>query len=178
MWIANLGIALGAGLYEARIVFPQWLSRSSTGFDWNAEAAREANTGLRFWAFVSTVPLTALTLGNLLAALRAPVGLRGRWLATTGVGLVERAFTFAYFIPTMLHLMSGESSADRAVSLAQQWDSLNELRHGLLVVAWIGAMSTFAAFHARPRALAGLATAGRPQASSAAAQPSASGTRD
>jgi hypothetical protein len=31
----------------------------------NAEAMRQTNTGLRFWAYVTTVPLTLLTLANL-----------------------------------------------------------------------------------------------------------------
>ena len=41
----NLGIAFGAGLYESRIMFPQWLSASpESGYRWNATAVREANT--------------------------------------------------------------------------------------------------------------------------------------
>src|SRR4029453_2068412 len=31
LFIINLGIALGAGVYESRIVVPQWLKRSSEG---------------------------------------------------------------------------------------------------------------------------------------------------
>jgi hypothetical protein len=41
LFVINPGIAFGAGLYEARVVFPQWLVYSSgTGYSWDAEAAR------------------------------------------------------------------------------------------------------------------------------------------
>ena len=56
LWIATLGIALGAGLYESRIVIPDWLYRRPDGnWFWDAAAARHSDTGLRFWAFVSLV---------------------------------------------------------------------------------------------------------------------------
>ncbi len=66
LFVINLGIPLGAGLYESRIVVPRWISGSSDGVQhWNAEAARRDDTGRRFWGFVTTVPLTLLTLANL-----------------------------------------------------------------------------------------------------------------
>lgn len=71
MWlfILNLGIAFDAGLYEGRIVFNNWLvTAQDSTLHWNAEAARHDNTGLRFWVFVTTMPLTLLTLSNLIAA--------------------------------------------------------------------------------------------------------------
>jgi hypothetical protein len=47
----------------------RWISSSrESGAHWNAEVTRRDDTGRRFWAFVSTVPLTLVTLANLLAA--------------------------------------------------------------------------------------------------------------
>ncbi len=61
LFVMNLGIAYGAGLYEKRIILPQWFSRSGeAGFRVNSEAMRQTNTGLRFWAYVTTVPLICL----------------------------------------------------------------------------------------------------------------------
>lgn len=72
LFVINLGVVFGAGLYEARIEFPQWLIYSGeNGYRWSAEAARQANTGVRFWVYVTTVPLTLLTLGNLVVAWRS-----------------------------------------------------------------------------------------------------------
>lgn len=45
LWLLVIipGISFGAGVYEARIVAPQWLTFSEeTGYVWNAEAARLA----------------------------------------------------------------------------------------------------------------------------------------
>jgi hypothetical protein len=67
LFVINLGIAFGTGLYESRIVVPHWLSSTpESGYRWNAEAARQANTGLRFWVYVTTVPLTLLTFASLM----------------------------------------------------------------------------------------------------------------
>jgi len=49
LFVMNLGIAYGAGLYEKRIILPQWFSKSGeAGFRVNSEAMRQTNTGLRF----------------------------------------------------------------------------------------------------------------------------------
>jgi hypothetical protein len=82
LFVVNLGVAFGAGIYEGRIVLADWITSSSDGgIHWNPETARQDNTGLRFWAFVTTGPLTLLTLGNLFAAWKAPGTLRNWWLA-------------------------------------------------------------------------------------------------
>lgn len=69
LFVVNLGIAFGAGLYEQRIVLPQWFDRSSqSGVRVDGEAMRRTNSGLRFWVYVTTVPLTLLTLLSLTIA--------------------------------------------------------------------------------------------------------------
>jgi hypothetical protein len=59
LFVINLGIAFGAGFYEARVVLPQWADLPPK--DW-------PNTGILFWAYVTTVPLTLLVFANLIAA--------------------------------------------------------------------------------------------------------------
>ena len=51
LWLLtiNLGIALGAGLYESRIVVSDWPG---------VPPPQWPNTGIRFWVYVTTVPLT------------------------------------------------------------------------------------------------------------------------
>jgi hypothetical protein len=113
LFVVNLGIAFGAGIYEHRIVVPNWISSSDdSGVHWNAEAVRRDNTGPRFWAFVTTGPLTLLTLANLLAAWKASGVVRGWWLAAALAALADRAFTFSYFIPTMIELMRAPDSPE------------------------------------------------------------------
>jgi len=59
LFVINLGIACGAGLYEARVVIPQWAEIPPQSWP---------NTGLMFWVYVTTIPLTVLTVANLIAA--------------------------------------------------------------------------------------------------------------
>ncbi len=147
--IINLGIALGAGLYEAQIVFPQWLVASDSGYQWSAEAARQANTGLRFWAYVTTGPLTLLTLVNAIAAWNKRGKLRRWWLATVGIAAADRLFTFFYFIPTMLRLMDDALPQTQAVAIALQWSHLNTFRHLLVLFALLAALKTFSLLYQR-----------------------------
>ena len=143
LFIINLGIAFGAGLYEHRIVVSRWVTSSESGNHWNAEAARQDDVGRRFWGVVSTLPLTLLTLANLFAAWRSSGAVRGWWLAAALAVLAERAFTFSYFIPTMIRLMRAADSPASAAA-AMRWSSLNYLRHALVLAAWLASLRTFA----------------------------------
>lgn len=145
LFVIDLGIVFGAGLYEARIEFAQWLVYSAeSGYRWNAEAARQANTGLRFWVYVTTVPLTLLTLANLVAAWRAQGAIRGWWLGAALTALADRVFTFSYFVPTMIKLMNDEAlSQSQAVAMASRWGQLNYLRHVFVLVAWLLSLKAF-----------------------------------
>jgi hypothetical protein len=147
LFVINLGIAFGAGLYEHRIVIPRWINSSEdSGSSWNAEAARRDDTGRRFWAFVTTVPLTLLTLANLFVARWAPSPVRWWWLAAGLAALADRAFTFSYFIPTMIRLM-GTADSPASVATAARWWSLNYVRHAIVFVAWLTALRAFALFY-------------------------------
>lgn len=144
LWLfaINLGIAFGAGLYESRIAVPQWLIFSQdSGYHWNAEAAESADVGLRFWVYVTTVPLTLLTLASLAAAWWTPVPIRNWWLGAGVAALVDRVMTFTYFIPTMIKLTRGEAiEQSEAVVKALQWVRLGYIRHTATLVAWLAAL--------------------------------------
>lgn len=134
LWLYTiaLGIVVGAGLYEARVVVPQWLASPPSAW---------LETGLRFWVFVSTGPLTLLTLASLGLAWRAEPAYRNWWLASAVVVLLERVATFSYFIPTIYHLQN-----DAALPLAEvhrslaAWAEVNTLRHAATVSAWLLAL--------------------------------------
>lgn len=152
LFVIDLGIAFGAGLYESRIVVPQWLRFSEeTGYRWDAAAARGANVGLRFWVYVTTIPLTLLTLASFVALSAVEGGARGWWMGAALAALVDRVLTFAYFIPTMLQLMRSEGlSPAKAVSTARLWANLGYLRHAATIVAWLAALKAFALLAAPP----------------------------
>lgn len=136
-----LGITLGAGLYELRIEVPQWIEQTVTGYRWNAQAARDADTGRRFWVFVTTGPLTMLTLASLVLSWRARGAVRRWWLTAAIVSTADRAVTFAYFIPGLLILMTdtGLSPGD-AADRGLQWAALDWGRQVLTLVAFLAAL--------------------------------------
>jgi Anthrone oxygenase len=139
LFVINHGIAFGAGLYETRIVVASWLASVLRGED-----ARLPDVGTKFWAFVTTVPLTLLTLASLVAAWQTP-GARGAWwLGAAAITLVERLLTFIFFIPTMLRLQRGQVSPASAVkATARRWVNLNHVRSALSLAAWIAALWAF-----------------------------------
>ena len=145
LFVVNLGIAFGAGLYESAVVMPHWLSVDANGLrHWNAQAASADNTGQRFWVYVTTIPLSILTLANLWMGWRRCTGtLRNWWVTGAGLALGERAMTFLYFIPVMIGLMQSGDSPE-AVADAHRWMNLNFVRHALLLGAWLAALRTYA----------------------------------
>src|SRR5437667_3292402 len=144
LFVIHLGVAFGAGLYEHRIVVSRWISSSDdSDSHWHAGAARGDDTARRSWAFVTTVPLTLLTLANLFVAWRATGPVRWWWLAAGLAALADRAFTFSYFIPTMVGLMRAGDSPS-SVAAATGWWNLNYVRHAVVLVAWLAALQAFA----------------------------------
>jgi hypothetical protein len=97
--------------------------------------------GLRFWVYVTTVPLTLLTIVNLVAALQALGPARNWWLAAVVAAILDRGSSFGYFVPTMLRLMrpGGPTGAD-AARIATQWAQLDYVRHGLTLAALVAAL--------------------------------------
>lgn len=147
LWLfaVNLGIVFGAGMYESRIIVPQWArSLPDSLYRWNAEAARRPDPGRNFWAFVTTGPLTLLTVANLAAAWKAQGATRAWWLGAVAAAVVDRIFTFGYFIPRMLTLQRAETLPEsEVVPMALQWERLNYVRHGIVLVAWLAALKAF-----------------------------------
>ena len=147
LFVINLGIAFGAGLYEHRIVVARWISESAgQGAHWNPEAVRQDDTGRRFWAFVTTGPLTLLMLANLFAAWKTAEPVRGWWLSAGALALADRLFTFAYFIPTMVGLMNAADSPE-SVARATTWSNLNYMRHAIVLAAWLASLKAFSLWY-------------------------------
>jgi hypothetical protein len=143
LFVVNLSITFGAGLYESRITVPQWLSFSpDSGYRWNAAAARQAD--------VDTLSLSLLTVASLIAAWWAREPVRHWWLGAAAVALVERAMTGAYFIPTMVKLMQNQDLPEsQAATKALQWMRLGYVRLAVVLVAWLAALKAFSLLYAQ-----------------------------
>lgn len=136
LFIINLGIAFGAGLYEARIVVPLWTSAPPASLS-------SPDSGRRFWALVTTLPLTMLTIESLVATWHAPLLIW--WHVAAVIVLVERLMTFGYFIPAMLRMQRETKLTAALLSKIATWQRLNYVRLGLTLVGWLSALKAFAA---------------------------------
>ena len=93
---------------------------------------------------MTTVPLTLLTLANLVAAWLERGPRRRWWLGAAAISVVERIATFSYFIPTILWLMGTEGLPQAEVQAAlSQWLLLDYGRHILTLAAWLAALKAF-----------------------------------
>src|SRR5215218_5399047 len=131
LFVVNLGIAFGAGIYEQRVVIPRWE---------NAPPQTWPNTGLEFWVYVTTVPLTLLTLANLVAAWLEQGPRRYWWLGAAAISIVERIATFSYFIPSRLARQATKDLPRVGVEEPlPQWLLLDYGRHVLTLAAGLEA---------------------------------------
>ena len=98
--VVAVGIEIGAGIYEARVLVPLWAGAPPDSLlAYNVQELRPA-PGQQFW-IVSTPLVGLLGLANLVAAWRSRMSKRAWWVAGAGgvVGIV--VLTFIYFVPTL-----------------------------------------------------------------------------
>lgn len=140
LFVIFSGIAVGAGFYEIRVELPQWFARSGgVAVVVDAGAMSRADSGRRFWGFVTTGPLTLLTVASLVLAWPHQDQLHLWWVIAAGIALCERLGTFGFFIPQALKLMRG-GDAYTSSRLARRWISLNRVRAALAFASWLFAL--------------------------------------
>jgi hypothetical protein len=140
LFVINLAMAFGAGLYESRIVIPMWFTRSGI----NKEAIINTDTGRKFWGMVTTVPLTLLTLINIVEAMGSRGTLGILWMTAGIVVLIERVMTFSYFIPTIIKLMKpGSIPQAQALIIASRWTRVNTIRISLNLAGLVISMIAY-----------------------------------
>jgi hypothetical protein len=96
-----------------------------------------------FWVYVTTIPLTVLTVANLIAAWVDSSPRRPWWLSAAAIIVLERIATFSYFIPTMMGLTSSELPEAEVKATLSQWLLFNHGRHVLTLSGWLMALKAF-----------------------------------
>ena len=139
LFVVLIGITLGAGMYESRIVLPMWFNKNSNN-RWlvNFENMKNIDSGRKFWGMVSTVPLTLVTMVNIFFAVKSNGQIHYWWLTATLIILIERLGTFTFFIPTAIKLQKGQTLvAEKQHSLISRWVNLNYVRNFLTFIAFV-----------------------------------------
>lgn len=150
-FITWVGVQLGAGIYEARIVIPQWSTVPPEEVGTAIARSGFESGGLRFWAFVSP-PVAVLAVANALAAWRAHGRARRWWLAAALTMVLESAATYGYFVPGAFKLFEAETLPPAEVQArVASWVGLNPLRLVVGLGALLAAMQAHALLGAGER---------------------------
>ena len=147
IFVIWLGIEIGAGIYEALVIVPLWASAapdSVIGFYQHntADPRFTMNAGLRFWIF-ATPGVGLLSIATLLTSFKTRPEHRKWRLTGAGLALIVVISTFAWFVPTLIKLTSGQvltMNPNDIASLANWWVRLNWLRAGVYILGWIAAL--------------------------------------
>lgn len=141
--VIGLGVEIGAGLFEARVLVPLWSASPPTSLiNYNLQAM-QPHPGPSFW-MISTPLVGLLGVANLVAAWRNRDPMRRWWLTGAVLTVAVVVATFVYFVPVLLgfeHLREG-GSADTA-SRVHQWVTLNWIRAVIYVAAWLCLLRAF-----------------------------------
>jgi hypothetical protein len=143
LFVIALGLDLGAGLYEARIVVPLWAGGVPETLAAGNPYGRVAiDAGIRFWAHMtSAVALFAILA--LVFGFRAPAAPRA-WRSFAAVAeLGAVAMTLLYFRPTLVRLFMGHGagmSAEVIASTVKRWVMWSNVRIAISLVAWCAAL--------------------------------------
>jgi hypothetical protein len=148
LFVIALGLDLGAGIYEARIVVPLWANGvPETLAEGNPFARVAIDAGMRFWAYL-TSGVAILALLALIFGLRTPAPER-LWRTIAAVAeLCMVAWTLLYFRPTLVRLFMGhgEGLTKEAISATvRRWVALSRVRIVVTFAAWCAALGALAA---------------------------------
>ena len=137
LFMRNLGVAFGAGLYGTMLIIPFGvLNSAESGYEVNRPAMKQFDSGRALWALVRTGPLTLLSIVNLVLAWPAQPPTHYWWLSAALLALTGRVSTFSFSIPTLLTLLKlARLPRARLSHLARSWIGVNYLRNAFTLWA-------------------------------------------
>lgn len=147
LFVIVLGILIGGGVYEGRVLVPLWSAsppESVIAFYQHNVANPQfvPNQGGRFWMFVT--PLCAILTIALLVSAIWTSGDHRKWRIAAGLcSLIAFAATFFWFVPNIIKLGSAQvltMNGDELASLANAWVRLSWVRAAVLMTAWLAAL--------------------------------------
>jgi hypothetical protein len=138
--VIAIGIEIGAGIYEARVLVPLWSSSPPESLIAYQSQSMPPDPGRKFWIFAT--PLVGLlSLANLFPAWRSTGARRRWWLLGAGLSLLVVIATFAYFVPTLIKLQrAAVLPGDEVIALITWWVRLNWLRAVVFFIGWLAVL--------------------------------------
>lgn len=143
LFVVALGLDLGAGIYEARVVVPLWAEGvPQTLASGNPYGRVAVNAGIHFWAYMTSA-VAVLAVVALVFGVLAPVP-RRTWQVFSAVAeLAAVAMTLLYFRPTLVRLFLGHSAGLSTAAIATtvvRWVMWGRVRIIVSFFAWCAAL--------------------------------------
>jgi len=138
-FIFSVGMGIGGGVYETRVVYPNWIKEPTpNGLGERLVSSGQAGAARRYWPLIS--PTSALlALINSFFAWHQTGLVRTLWLTSSVLIIFKSAGTYAYFVPTYIRRIAKPETMD-IMSLrrvVRTWTNLSPLRVLVETFAWI-----------------------------------------
>lgn len=143
LFVIALGLDLGAGIYEARVVVPLWAEGVPETLAAGNPYGRVAVTaGIHFWAYLTSI-VAVLSVVALVFGVIAPEP-RRKWQIFSAVAeLTVVAMTLLYFRPTLVMLFLGHGAGLSASAIAAtvgRWVMWSRVPIVISFVAWCASL--------------------------------------
>jgi hypothetical protein len=138
LFLLFVSLGMGAGLYEARVVYPNWAPDASPRtLGAKLISSGQAGAARRFWPYVSPAALLLAFVNGYLAWQHIGA-VHLVWLAASLIIIIKSVVTYIYFVPTMMRRFEHATGMEattlrRMISL---WTMLSPLRLAAEFVAW------------------------------------------
>ncbi len=138
-FIFFVGLGIGGGLYETRVVYPNWMHAHTPDELGNKLASSgQAGAARRYWPLIS--PASALlALLNVFLGLHQEGLVRSLWLMSSLAIVLKSIATYGYFVPTYMRRIAKPGAIDILTlrRLVRTWTRLSPLRVLIETFAWI-----------------------------------------
>jgi hypothetical protein len=138
-FIFSVGMGIGGGVYETRVVYPNWIKEPTpNGLGERLVSSGQAGAARRYWPLIS--PTSALlALINAFFAWHQAGLVRALWLTSSVLVIFKSAGTYAYFVPTYIRRIAKPETMDIMAlrRVVRTWTNLSPLRVLVETFAWI-----------------------------------------
>ena len=139
VFVFSVGMGIGGGIYETRVVYPNWTKDPTPeGLSQKLVSSGQAGAGRSYWPLVS--PTSALlAILNVLFAWHQTGLVRNLWLMSSISIVLKSVATYAYFVPTYIRRISKPETMNAAElrRIVRTWTTLSPLRVLVEMFAWI-----------------------------------------
>jgi hypothetical protein len=138
-FIFSVGMGIGGGVYETRVVYPNWITEPTpNGLGEKLISSGQAGAAQRYWPLIS--PTSALlAVLNVFFAWHQIGFVRTLWLTSSALIIFKSAGTYGYFVPTYIRRIAKPETMDIMAlrRVVRTWTNLSPLRVLVEMFAWI-----------------------------------------